>query len=1177
MKKRFLALFLCCVMVFTLLPAALTTAFATGEADGEQDEQDEPPVVCTCDAAEGAAHAEDCPLYVNPEQPTGEQDEQDEPPVACTCDAAEGAAHAEDCPLYVAPEQPDGEQDKQDEQPVVCTCNAAEGAAHAEDCPLYVAPEQPADEQDKQDEQPVACTCGAAEGAAHAEDCPLYVNPEQPDDEQQPEEEQTDYTEVYEQLMAAETAEELDALLDSFADEAAMDEFLAWLDANDKRTALEEHIAALNEQETLEQEEDTAILPMVVPFTNVGPLLPAAVLRRANAPMAVAALDGNNGNGSSNNNNGLVLSKKAEPVADGYKITMEAYATGASSTTVSTKPADIVLVLDMSGSMEYCMVCGKKQDSGTHATDSYTYKPTYSVTTNWNAPDYYIKDGDGYVHVKYCRGDVWAHSSSGNRHEESWVPTSLNDSGHEHYDYISKNGVMLPKTNANDTAANRVQFYTYTNREPCTPRINALKSAVNGFIDNVGKLSPDSQIALVKFAGKLTNTVGNNTYIDGSFTYNYSQIVKNLTTVQGNEQTLKNAVSALSPAGATRADYGMQHAQSIITNDKTDHNKVVVMFTDGEPTSSNSFEDKVANAAIAHSKSIKDANATVYTIGVFAGADGTPVTSLDDVSKTNKYMHLVSSNYKNATDMDTPGDATYPEGGKSYYLSAADQGQLENIFQQISQETGGSSVQYGTETIIKDIVTPYFTMPANATDIQLFTAESNGSANSWRARESFNGSVAIQGNTVSVSGFSFKDNWCGTHTASGGTTFHDGKKLIIEFTVSPKAGFLGGNGVPTNTSAGIYENATAQEPVKTFPIPTVNVPIQDVTVTAVDKNVYLLGTVTENDCKNGATAKCNGVDLLKESEYTGENAWKADYVKITTTVTKPDAALTDDGTYTISVKVAPKPQESGIVPPVGTQATAKTGTITKNINVFTPELTFKDTEAYYGADVPTNLNSNWTKTEWKHGTTVADPATMLGTAPELTVTCTPDASKIADGKINTTDDIGVAVTVKIGSTDVTGKTTFQHTNCANKTCTVPNDYQFLIHVKTCTLTVKKELAAGTTADDGQSFIFTITGPGIAKRVVIQGDGSVTLKGLKVGEYTVKEDTNWSWRYKTTDGTQTATLSAANPEGSVTVTNTLENHQWVSTDVYCKNEFKNGGIKTIINGSGKTVNGNPVNN
>ena len=1146
MKKRFLALFLCCVMVFTLLPAALTTAFATGEADGEQDE---PPVVCTCDAAEGAAHAEDCPLYVNPVQPDGEQDKQDEQPVACTCNAAEGAAHAEDCPLYVNPVQPDGEQDKQDEQPVACTCNAAEGAAHAEDCPLYVNPEQPDGEQ-------------------------------QPDDEQQPEEEQTDYTEVYEQLMAAETAEELDALLDSFADEAAMDEFLAWLDANDKRTALEEHIAALNEQETLEQEEDTAILPMVVPFTNVGPLLPAAVLRRANAPMAVAALDDNNGNGSSNNNNGLVLSKKAEQVEGGYKITMEAYATGQSTTTVSAKPADIVLVLDMSGSMRGCMICGEVQQDKKHPV--YAYSETYSVD-DYGYTSYFIQDGGGYVQVKYCDGQhgSWLNPKT---HTSSWIPVTEGSSYDEHVDYINTHGTLFPKTNAGDATQGHVQFYTrtVTGYEDCTsPRIDALKSAVNGFIDNVGRLSPDSQIALVKFAGKSTTTVGNNTYRDSGYTYNYSQIVKNLTKVQGNETTLKDAVSALSPAGATRADLGMEHAKNII-NKLTEagdngHNKVVVMFTDGEPTSSNGFENEVANAAIAHSKVIKGQGATVYTIGVFAGADGTPVTSLDDVSKTNKYMHLVSSNYKNATSLTNPGDATYPEGNKSYYLSAADPTDLNNIFQQISQETGGSSVQYGTETVIKDIVTPYFTMPTNTTDIKLFTADSDGSATSWKTPVSFNGSVTIQDNTVSVSGFSFKDNWCGNHTgASGGTTFHDGKKLIIEFTVSPRAGFLGGNGVPTNgANSGVYHD---NKLVGEFPIPTVNVPIQPVNVTAQDKNVYLLGTVTEEQLKNGAEVKCGNVPLkLNEANY-GLEEWQTKFVEITTTVTPQGSTnLTDDTPYTISVTVGPKPDSTPSTE--GTPATEKTGEKTAKINVFKPELTFKDTEAYYGADVPTNLEGNRTKTEWKHGDTTDASVTMIGDEPNLTITCAPDGSKILNGTINTTDDIGVKATVKIGNTDVTNYTTFKHTNCANQNCTVPNDYQFLIHVKTCTLTVKKELAAGTAIDDGQSFIFQITGPGIATtRVVIQGGGSVTLKGLKVGTYTVKEDTTWSWRYTPQDGAEkTATLSAANDSDEVTFVNTLEKEKWVTTDVYCKNEFKDSGTKTIINGNGKTVNGNPVNN
>ena len=1142
MKKRFLALFLCCVMVFTLLPAALTTAFATGEAD----EETAPAQEIVDVEPEGTGDLDD----TQPD-PDGQPVDPDAEPVVCTCGAAADAAHAEDCPLYVNPEQPaDDEKKPEDEQPVVCTCGAAEGAAHAEDCPLYVAPEQPAG-----DEQQPVCTCGAAEGAAHAEDCPLYVNPEQPDeDEKKPEDEQTDYTEVYEQLMAAETMEELDALLDSLADEAAADEFVAWLDANDKRTALEEHIAALNEQETLEQEEDTAILPMVVPFTNVGPLLPATVLRRANAPMAVTAAnkDGNNG---SNENSGLVLNKKAEPVAGGYKITMEAYATGQSSTTVSTTPADIVLVLDMSGFMDDCLVCGES-DTATHQR----YEAVYEVDTDKN---YYIYNPSSYYNkyseVEYCNGE---HNYDWENHNAGWVQSNS-------YVYQHKSNILTPKTSVGDTTQGSVQFYTQIT-ENCTPRINALKSAVSGFINNVGQLSPDSQIAIVKFAGTKTNTVGNNWYNSGW--YNYSQIVKNLTAVDAAGKTaLQEAVTALRAGGATRADYGMEHAQSIITNSGNNgHNKVVVMFTDGTPTSGSSFENKVANAAITASKDIKSKGATVYTIGVFAGADGTPVTSWNGVSNENKYMHLVSSNYKTATELTNPGTATYPEGGKSYYLSAADQGQLENIFKQISQETGGSSVQYGEETVIKDIVTPYFTMPTDTNQIKVYTAASKGSTNNWETPVLFSdGKVDIDKNTntVSVSGFSFKENWCGNHTSSEGTTFHNGKKLIIEFTVSPKDGFLGGNGVPTNgATSGVYHN---NQLVGEFPFPTVNVPIQPVTVTAEDKNVYLLGTVTENDCKTGASAMCGDVVLNLNAANYGLESWQTEFVEITTTVTNPTESLTEDANYTINVKVEPKPGST--TADEGTPATAKTGTVEKNINVFKPELTFKDTEAYYGADVPTNFDSNLTATVWKHGTTTDKSVTMIGDEPNLAITYTPDASKIADDKINTTEDIGVAVTVKIGNKDVTTPhTTFKHEKCNGKTCTLPEGYRFLIHVKTCTLTIKKDVK-DTAIDDGQSFIFKVTGPMGTKTVVIQGAGSVTLKGLKVGEYTVIEDTGWSWRYKTTDGTQTATLSAATPEGSVTVTNTLKNEKWVSTDVYCKNEFKGNGIQTIINGNGKPVN------
>lgn len=240
---------------------------------------------------------------------------------------------------------------------------------------------------------------------------------------------------------------------------------------------------------------------------------------------------------------------------------------------------------------------------------------------------------------------------------------------------------------------------------------------------------------------------------------------------------------------------------------------------------------------------MKAAGTTVYTIGVFSGANGTPVTSWDGVSNTNQYMHLVSSNYKDATSLNDPGTAAYPAGDKSYYLSAGSADEFNSIFQQISQEVGGSTSQMDEKATIRDIVTPYFNMPDNASDVKVYTAESDGSTDKWKDRVAFDGTVSIQDDTASVSGFSYKDNWCGNHTEGDTTTFHNGKKLIIQFTITPKDGFLGGNDVLTNgETSGIYDKDGTL--VKRFEQPAVNVPIQPVTVTAADKNVYLNGNVT---------------------------------------------------------------------------------------------------------------------------------------------------------------------------------------------------------------------------------------------------------------------------------------------------------------------------------------------
>lgn len=784
-------------------------------------------------------------------------------------------------------------------------------------------------------------------------------------------------------------------------------------------------------------------------------------------------------------------------------------------------------------------------------------------------------------------------------HAPLYTPAADNNETVYTYTYTDSTGMV--QTIGTSTGANTTGPATFykssVNSSQGEVRLTAIKNAATTFANAVAKKAGgkdenistvadnvNHRIAVVGFADTDSDYGANTGVFIGSTLHRYqnaaagvySTALQSMDTNSGKDNVTAS-INALTASGATRTDLGLEMAKGILDNtplgQNETRNRVVIVFTNGSPTDYNGFKKDIANAAITMANQIKAGNTTVYTIGIFSGADAAsagaePSGNLSDgdsymSAACNWFMQNVSSN--NGTPR-TP----------SYYLSAGDSASLNNIFQQISNniETGGSGTTLGSETVVKDIISPYFTLPEGTTPDKIRLATyactgKNGDKYTWSNTSDGNGDAVatVSGNTVSVTGFNFSENWCGTETNAQGVTNVRGKKLVISFDVKPKDGFLGGNGVPTNTSAGIYENADAQEPVKVFPIPTVNVPIKDVTVTAEDKNVYLLGKVTENDCKTNATAMCNGVDLLNESEYIGENAWKADYVKITTTVTKPTTALTEDGKYTISVKVEPKP---GSTPSTeGELATEKTDTGEGKINVFKPELTFKDTEAYYGAAVPANLDSNLQSTEWKHGTTTDKSVTMIDTAPNLDITCTPDASKIdANGKINTTEDIGVAVTVMIGSTDVTKPhTTFKHEKC-NQTCTLPEGYQFLIHVKTCTLTVKKELAAGTTADAGQRFLFTITSPnGFNQTVVVEAGQTVKITGLKVGTYTVTEDTAWSWRYTPQGGaTKTITLDPTKgaEHNTVTFVNTRTNDQWVTTDVYCKNVFKQGATPEITN-------------
>lgn len=231
-------------------------------------------------------------------------------------------------------------------------------------------------------------------------------------------------------------------------------------------------------------------------------------------------------------------------------------------------------------------------------------------------------------------------------------------------------------------------------------KIDSLKTAVNNFIkataDENAKITDQSQqnrIALVKFAGTASDNVGSDTYWDYRWgqRYNNSQIVTNLTS---NLNGLTSTVDSLNAAGATQADYGFQKARVALQNARTDAKKVIIFFTDGQPTSSNEFEKSVANDAVRNAKALKDAGATVYSIGVFGDANPNN-TSTNWNNRLNAYMHAVSSNYPNATAWNRLGNRA---DNSSYYKAATDADQLNNIFESIRQEIT-KTAEYADVTI----------------------------------------------------------------------------------------------------------------------------------------------------------------------------------------------------------------------------------------------------------------------------------------------------------------------------------------------------------------------------------------------------------------------------------------------------------------------------------------------
>lgn len=360
-------------------------------------------------------------------------------------------------------------------------------------------------------------------------------------------------------------------------------------------------------------------------------------------------------------------------------------------------------------------------------------------------------------------------------------------------------------------------------------KIDVLKSAVNGFIDKVAEKSPNSSIAVVKFAGDEKTETGNDKYTDyWGYTYNYSQTVIGLTAAGTGAAALKDAVNALDPDGSTAADYGMNRAKSIIDSVKNnDHQKVVIMFTDGEPNHSNGFSTTVANNAIKASKSIKNAGATVYTIGCFS-------KTYEDTENVPKYMNRVSSNYLDATTM---RDGT--KTSSDYYKTVSSAEDLNNIFKTISETIGSTPVELTRTSVLRDVISDSFTLPEGYTDgdIKAYSVSCESSTKNadgtytytWKTTpdaDKYDVTVADDNKTINVTDFDYAANWVDQYDV-GGSKSH-GKKLVVEIPIVLDPDATGS--VDTNGPAsGIYASADAETAFANFKTPTVYVPFFTVT------------------------------------------------------------------------------------------------------------------------------------------------------------------------------------------------------------------------------------------------------------------------------------------------------------------------------------------------------------
>lgn len=792
----------------------------------------------------------------------------------------------------------------------------------------------------------------------------------------------------------------------------------------------------------------------------------------------------------------LNLVKTVTEDGDNYKVKLEAWATGKTVIDETKIPLDIVLVLDESGSME---------------EDFTTTESTQYELQRYKRNKKYKDWADS--------GNLFFKDINGNFYQ---VTVTVNS---KEYVYAYKNSAgqdVLIGRSSGKNARPRLNLYRkYTTTT--VSKNKALKDAANSFIDAVYgeavQYKLNHRIAIVTYSNNAQIRSGGQQARNAFVTVNTT----------GNRDSLKGNVNNLQTSGSTYIDKGIQTANSIFAANQFKDGtraRVMIVFTDGGPGQNGEWtksgdSHSTANNAISYAKTaIEKHKAAVYTIGIFDGAAiGNPATlptyypepndwSVDSnkakASNSNRFMHLVSSNYPGATSMTVTGSINENLGeNKSFYLAASSAGALSDVFETINEEISTDTTTLGKEALIVDNIPNNFAIPANAQGITLTVANYKADGSFEAATTAPAGVTAkYKNNTVTVTGFDFSDNWCGVDQDGKA----HGQKLIIEFTI--KHNNYGGT-QPTNDGAGIADKDGLE-------IIKVSDPKVLVKISA-PADIFAQETKKTYD---GI-----GFDIL------GNVASKADTLADGTKNKFVDieVKVTVGGTdYTYKIKAG---QTTGTWSDT-TRPTTSADVKDDNKNGVTEAykypvtITFKDAAKGSNASNSTNTNAKF-KINYAEAKVTANNKSKKATEPD------PDFDATVEGMVNG-EDAAQKLTYTISRTDADNNTVGDHTTITPAGKPYQNNYKVTYETGTLTITegdptatefsltgkFQKTLNSNTADVPSKSFELTITGTSDnTGKTTISGTADIGTLAKQGDKYTGSAYFGFSSALKfSTDGT-----------------------------------------------------------